>query len=147
EAEARAASHEQIRRDLDIARQSLGIHAPDGVQALHAVQGQARARREQLHAQRAALPEAAAAMDLAQAQQALRAASVEAEHAAQGLEAALTTLDTQQGWAQSLQAHWVARHNEFLAAGRSAQHEQCVARLPEAGARRAAPVQRCEAAQ
>ena len=147
EAEARAASHEQIRRDLDMARQSLGIHAPDGVQALHAVQAQARARREQLHAQRAAFPEAAAAMDLAQAQQALRAASVEAEHAAQALAAARTTLDTQQGRAQSLQAHWAARQNEFLAAGRSAQREQRDARLAEAGARRAALAQRCEAAQ
>ena len=147
DAETRAAAHEQARRDLDIARQHLRIQAPEGIDALLAVQSQARARRKQLETLRASLPDAPPRVDLAQAQQAFRTAATEAEHAAQAVTATRTALDRQQGQAQILQTQWTARQGEFTAAGRAEQREQRGAKLVEARARRETLVQRCQAAQ
>jgi len=147
EAEARAAAHEQARRDLDMARQHLRIQAPEGIEALRAAQAQGQARRGQLQTLRASLADTPAPLDLAQAQQQLRTTAAEAEHAAQAVAAARTALDTQQARAQLLQAQWAARQGEFAAAGRAEQREQRGARLVEARARRETLAQRCQAAQ
>jgi len=146
-AETRAAAHEQVRRDLDMARQHLRIQAPEGIEALQAAQGQAHERRTQLQALRASLPDSAAPVDLAQAQQALRTATAEAGHAGQEVVSARTALDTQQARAQVLQAQWAARQGEFDAAGRAEQRGQRGARLVEARARRDTLAQRVQAAQ
>ncbi|HYG42856.1 MAG TPA: AAA family ATPase [Bordetella sp.] len=147
DAEARAAAHEQAHRDLEVARQHLRIQAPEGIEALQAAQSLARERRMLLLALRASLPETAQPPDLVQAQQGLRMAAAEAEHATQGVAAARTALDTQQARRQVLQAQWTARQGEFTAAGRAEQREQRGAKLVEARARRDTLAQRCQAAQ
>ncbi|MBV7485895.1 AAA family ATPase [Bordetella sp. BOR01] len=147
QAETRAVAHEQARRDLEMAHQHLRIQAPEGAEALQATHSQAQARRTQLQALRASLPEALDPLDLAQAQQGLRMAATEAEHAAQGVIAARTALDTQQARAQMLQAQWTAQQGEFMAAGRAEQREQRGAKLVEARARRDTLAQRFQVAQ
>ncbi|MBO9357480.1 AAA family ATPase [Bordetella petrii] len=147
EAEARAAAHEQARRDLDMAHQHLRIQAPDGIEALQAAQAQAQERRARLQALRASLPDTPAPVDPAQARQALRDATAEAEHAAQGVITARTALDTRQERAHVLHAQWTARQGEFNAAGRAGQREQRGARLVEARARRDSLAQQAQAAQ
>jgi len=148
QAEERAAKYEQIRRELDMARQTLRIQAPEGIEALRALQSQAQSRLAQLQAQLSGLPEGtAASVDLVQAQQALQVATIEAEHAGQAVTAARTALDTQETTAQIFQTQWAARHAEFDAASRVEQREQRGVRLVEARAMRATLAQRCEAAQ
>jgi len=147
QAEARAAAHEQARRELDVARQHLRIQAPEGIEALRATHAEGQARRARLDALRASLSAAPAPLDLAPAQQELRTASAEAEHAVQAVAAARSALDSQQARAQLLQAQWDARQGEFAAAGRAGQREQRGARLVEARARRDTLAQRCQAAQ
>ncbi|OZI56421.1 AAA family ATPase [Bordetella genomosp. 4] len=148
QAEARAVTYEQTRRDLDMARQTLRIQAPEGIEALRELQSQAQSRLTQLQGQLAVLPESAAApVDLAQAQQALHAATVEADLAGQAVTSARTALDTQQTKAQIFQTQWAALQAELGAVGRVEQREQRGARLVEARATRDTLAQRCQAAQ
>lgn len=129
-AEARLAASEQARRDLDMARKALRIHAPDGVPALQAEQAATARRRDQLQARLQALP------PLAEIQQALRAAEQAAEHGARATVAARTELDTQAARAQLLQAQWQAREQDYAGEQRSAQRAQRGLRLVEARALR-----------
>ncbi|CFU37318.1 AAA family ATPase [Bordetella pertussis] len=137
-AEARLAASEQARRDLDMARKALRIHAPDGVPALQAEQAATARRRDQLQARLQALPPAAAGdmPPLAEIQQALRAAEQAAEHGARATVAARTELDTQAARAQLLQAQWQAREQDYAGEQRSAQRAQRGLRLVEARALR-----------
>lgn len=137
-AEARLAASEQARRDLDMARKALRIHAPDGVPALQAEQAATARRRDQLQARLQALPPAAAGdmPPLAEIQQALRAAEQAAEHGARATVAARTELDTQAARVQLLQAQWQAREQDYAGEQRSAQRAQRGLRLVEARALR-----------
>lgn len=137
-AEARLAASEQARRDLDMARKALRIHAPDGVPALQAEQAATARRRDQLQARLQALPPAAAGdmPPLAEIQQALRAAEQAAEHGARATVAARTELDIQAARAQLLQAQWQAREQDYAGEQRSAQRAQRGLRLVEARALR-----------
>lgn len=137
-AEARLAASEQARRDLDMARKALRIHAPDGVPALQAEQAATARRRDQLQARLQALPPAAAGdmPPLAEIQQALRAAEQAAEHGARATVAARTELDAQAARAQLLQAQWQARQQDYAGEQRSAQRAQRGLRLVEARALR-----------
>ncbi|VEF42807.1 AAA family ATPase [Bordetella bronchiseptica] len=136
-AEARLAASEQARRDLDMARKALRIHAPDGVPALQAEQAATARRRDQLQARLQALPPAAGDMPpLAEIQQALRAAEQAAEHGARATVAARTELDAQAARAQLLQAQWQARQQDYAGEQRSAQRAQRGLRLVEARALR-----------
>lgn len=147
EAETRAAVYEQVRRELDMARQTLRIQAPDGIESLRASHTQSQARRAQLEAQLAGLPDVGTPVDLIQAQQALQTAKVEAEHADRTVTTARTALDTQQATAQVLQAQWAARQAEFDTGSRVEQREQRGARLVEARATRDTLAQRCQTVQ
>ncbi|MCD0505735.1 GTP-binding protein, partial [Bordetella petrii] len=146
-AESRAAAHDRARRDLDTARQHLRIHAPEGIEALRAAQSQAQARRGQLQALLASLPDALEPVDLAQAEQEARTATAETEHAAHTVMAARSALDRLQAQVQLLQTQWAARQKDFIAPERAAQREERGAKLVEARARLDTLAQRCQDAQ
>ena len=147
EAESRAASGEQARRDLDMARQTLRIQAPDGVEALRAASAQTQARLQQLQSRLAELPQTIESISLVDAQQARQRLATETEHAAQAVAAARTAWDTQQTTARIYQTQWAARQAEFNAPARLEQREQRGARLVEARATRETIAQRRDAAQ
>ena len=147
-AESRAAAYEQARRDLDLADKYLRIQAPDGTDALHAARAQAQERRAQLQGLRERLPEPRQPVaDLAQAQQAQRDATGEADQAAQGVVHARTYLDTLRARAQVLHDQWMAQQREFHSATRAEQRDQRSARLVEVRAGRDTLARRVHEAQ